>query len=54
MTREILQVEDHESPPAEPSLGEKLEQLDRILQSRLFQGSGIVMTLLEYLTRQSI
>lgn len=54
MTREILEVEDNGLPLAEPSLEEKQEQLNRILQSRLFQGSGIVMTLLEYLARHSI
>jgi hypothetical protein len=54
MTREILQVKDDSLPPAEPTLEEKQEQLDKILHSRLFQGSGIVITLLEYLVRQSI
>ena len=54
MTREILEVENNELPLAEPSLEEKQEQLNRILQSRLFQGSGIVITLLEYLALHSI
>ncbi len=54
MTREILEVEDNGLPLAEPSLEEKQEELNRILQSRVFQGSGIVMTLLEYLAQHSI
>ena len=54
MTREILEVEDNRLPLAEPSLEEKQEELNRILQSRVFHGSGIVMTLLEYLARHSI
>ncbi|HJQ70734.1 MAG TPA: hypothetical protein VKA70_17295 [Blastocatellia bacterium] len=53
MTREILEVKDNGLPIAEPSLEEKQEQLNKILRSRVFQGSGIVMTLLEYLVRHS-
>ena len=54
MTKEILQVEHNSLTLAGPTPQEKQKQLDRILQSRLFQGSGIAMTLLEYLGHQSI
>ncbi len=54
MTKEILQVEHNALTLAGPTPQEKQKQLDKILQSRLFHGSGIAMTLLEYLVHQSI
>ena len=54
MTKEISQVEYDALPLAGPTPEEKQEQLDKILRSRLFHGSGIAMTLLEYLVRQSV
>lgn len=54
MTRERLQVQDTTINPAEPTLEEKLEQLDRVLHSRVFQESEILMTLLRYLVHKSI
>jgi hypothetical protein len=54
MTREMLQVTGDAIQPGEPTPEEKLEQLDKILSSRVFQGSGIVITLLQYLARQSV
>ena len=54
MTKEISQIEYDALPLAGPTLEEKQEQLDKILRSRLFQGSGIAMTLLEYLVRHSV
>jgi hypothetical protein len=54
MTKEISQVEYDALSLAGPTPEEKQEQLDKILRSRLFQGSGIAMTLLDYLVRHSV
>jgi hypothetical protein len=53
MTREVLEAREDATPPSDPTLEEKLEQLDRVLRSRVFQDSELLGTLLQYLVRQS-
>jgi hypothetical protein len=54
MTREMLQVQDNVSQPDEPTPEEKLEQLERVLHSRVLQGSESLMALLRYLVREAV
>jgi hypothetical protein len=54
MTGEMAQVQDSRSCPASPLPEEKLEQMNRVLGSRVFQESELLMTLLEYLAHKSI
>jgi hypothetical protein len=54
MTREMLQVKDTVLHADEPTPEEKLEQLERILHSRLLQGSESLMALLRYLVREAV
>jgi hypothetical protein len=53
MTREMLQVQDDTLRPGEPTPEEKLEQLERVLHSRVLQGSESLMALLRYLVREA-
>src|SRR5262245_23737784 len=54
MNQEMLHIDPNMLHASEPTPEEKRQQLDRILQSRVFQGSGIITTLLQYLGTQSI
>src|SRR5262245_62864483 len=54
MARDMLQAEDNMLHPAEPTAEEKLEQLNRILHSREFQGSESLTSLLRYLVQDAI
>lgn len=50
----MLKLEPNMLEAAEPALEEKRRQLAQVLQSRVFQGSGILTTLLQYLGNQSV
>src|SRR5215470_10487091 len=50
----MFHVQDNPVNAADPTQEEKLEQLDKILHSRAFQGAGIVLTLLQYLVEHSV
>ena len=50
----MLQAEDNMLHPAEPTAEEKLDQLNRILHSREFQGSESLTSLLRYLVKDAI
>lgn len=60
MKTEMRQVEEnglHAAEPTattEPTAEEKLAQLERVVQSSVFQGAGIILTMLQYLGRLSI
>lgn len=54
MTREMLQVRNNIPHPDEPTDEEKLEQLDRLLHSRVLQGSESLVALLGYLVREAV
>jgi hypothetical protein len=54
MTREVLPVEKSVFHAAEPATEEKLEQLEKILHSRAFQGSEFLISLLQYLVQEAI
>jgi hypothetical protein len=54
MARDMLQAENNMLHPAEPTAEEKLEQLNRILHSREFQGSESLTSLLRYLVQDAI
>jgi hypothetical protein len=54
MIREMAQIQDRGARPASPTTEEKIEQLNRVLGSRVFQESELLMTLLEYLAHKSI
>lgn len=54
MTTEMLQVRDNQLHPAAPTPEEKLEQLERILHSRVLQGSESLVALLRYLVREEV
>ena len=49
----MLNVQPNMLHPGEPSSDEKREQLQRVLHSRVFNGSEILATLLQYLVSQS-
>ncbi|HET9531063.1 MAG TPA: hypothetical protein VFQ92_11975, partial [Blastocatellia bacterium] len=54
MTREMLQVEEGFFHSAEPTDEEKLDQLEKLLHSRAFQGSEHLISLLQYLVQEAI
>jgi hypothetical protein len=54
MTREMLQVQDNMLHPGEPTPEEKLEQLERVIHSRVLQGSESLMALLRFLVRETV
>src|SRR5215217_4025727 len=54
MTREMLQVQGNVLHSDEPTPEEKLEQLERVLHSRVLQGSESLMALLRYLVRETV
>jgi hypothetical protein len=54
MTTEMLQVQDNQLHPVGPTPEEKLEQLERILHSRVLQGSESLVALLRYLVREEV
>jgi hypothetical protein len=54
MTREMLHVEESIFHSAEPTDEEKLEQLEKLLNSRAFQGSEHLISLLQYLVQEAI
>jgi hypothetical protein len=50
----MLQVQDNMLHPVEPTPEEKLEQLEKILHSRVLQGSESLVALLRYLVREEV
>ena len=54
MAEGALHVEDNMLQRAEPSREQKLQQLERLMQSRTFQASENLISLLNYLVRDSI
>jgi hypothetical protein len=54
MTTEMLQIQDGMLHPVEPTPEEKLEQLEKILHSRVLHGSESLVALLRYLVRGEV
>jgi hypothetical protein len=54
MTTEMMQIQDGMLHPVEPTPEEKLEQLEKILHSRVLHGSESLVALLRYLVREEV